>query len=125
MEYFRNEMLHLHEIKELSDDEIIDVMEFVILLLHILQMEIKMKKGYFSITSTKTEAGSCIIPILPEVRQDLLEEKAYQKEAGLNCQATIDGYTDFIFLNRYGNPYNPYTINWTIKKASLNTMRRK
>lgn len=76
-------------------------------------------KCYFSITSTKTEAGSRIIPILPEVKQALLAEKAYQKEAGLNCQATIDGYTDFIFLNRYGNPHNPQTINRTIKRITL------
>lgn len=48
-----------------------------------------------------------------------MAEKAYQKEAGLNCQATIDGYTDFIFLNRYGNPHNPQTINRTIKRITL------
>lgn len=29
LEYFRNEMLHLHEIKELSADELIDLMELV------------------------------------------------------------------------------------------------
>ena len=76
-------------------------------------------KWYFSITTTKTEAGSRIIPILPEVKQALMAEKEYQKEVGLSCQATIDGFTDFIFLNRYGNPHNPQTINRTIKRITL------
>ena len=76
-------------------------------------------KCYFSISTTKTEAGSRIIPLLPEVRQALLDEKAYQEEADLVCQATVDGYTNFIFLNRFGNPHNPQTINRTIKRITL------
>lgn len=76
-------------------------------------------KCYFSITTTKTEAGSRIIPILPKVKQALMAEKAYQKEVELSCQSTIDGFTDFIFLNRYGNPHNPQTINRTIKRITL------
>ena len=76
-------------------------------------------KCYFSVTTPKTEAGTRIIPMLPEVKQALLDEKAYQKEAELVCMANIDGYTDFIFLNRFGNPHNPQTINRTIKRISL------
>ena len=57
--------------------------------------------------------------MLAEVRQALLDEKSYQKEAGLTCKATIDGYTDFIFLNRFGSPHNPQTINRTIRRISL------
>lgn len=30
----------------------------------------------------------------------------------------IDGYTNFIFLNRYGMEHNPQTINHTIKRIS-------
>lgn len=76
-------------------------------------------KCYFSVTTTKTEAGSRIIPMLPEVKQALLDERAYQAETGLICKANIDGYTDFVFLNRYGNPHNPQTINRTIKRITL------
>lgn len=76
-------------------------------------------KCYFSVTTTKTEAGSRIIPMLPEVKQALLDERAYQAEAGLVCKADIDGYTDFVFLNRYGSPHNPQTINRTIKRITL------
>lgn len=74
---------------------------------------------YFSVTTPKTKAGTRIIPMLAEVRQALLDEKSYQREAGLTCQANIDGYTDFIFLNRFGNPHNPQTINRTIKRITL------
>ena len=76
-------------------------------------------KCYFSVTTPKTQAGTRIIPMLAEVRQALLDEKSYQKEAGLTCKATIDGYTDFIFLNRFGSPHNPQTINRTIRRISL------
>lgn len=73
----------------------------------------------FSVTTPKTEAGNRIIPLLPEVKEALWKERAYQSEVGISCNASIDGYTDFIFLNRYGNPHNPQTINRTIKRVSL------
>lgn len=77
-------------------------------------------KCYFSITTPKTEAGNRIIPILPEVKEALLNERKYQMKNGIRCKSTIDGYTDFIFLNRYGIPHNPQTINRAIKRISLN-----
>ena len=81
---------------------------------------IRMKgKCYFSVTSPKTTAGYRIIPMLPEVKQAILNEKKYQEEVGLTCQASIDGYTDFIFLNRNGFAHNPQTINRTIKRITL------
>ncbi len=76
-------------------------------------------KCYFSVTTPKTEAGCRIIPLLPEVKQALMDEREYQMENEIVCNATIDGYTDFIFLNRFGNPHNPQTINRTIKRVSL------
>ena len=75
-------------------------------------------KCYFSVTTPKTEAGNRIIPLLSEVKNALLEERRYQEEMELSCRAVIDGYTDFIFLNRYGNVHNPQTINRTIKRIS-------
>ncbi len=57
--------------------------------------------------------------MLPEVKQAILNEKKYQEEVGLTCQASIDGYTDFIFLNRNGFAHNPQTINRTIKRITL------
>ena len=74
-------------------------------------------KCYFSVTTPKTEAGNRFIPLLPEVKKALL--KKFQLECGILCNAVIDGYTNFVFLNRFGNPHNPQTINRTIKRISL------
>lgn len=77
------------------------------------------KKCYFAVTSPKTKAGCRMIPMLPEVKEALLQERENQKERNIICQSVIDGYTDFIFLNRFGNPHNPQTINRAIKRISL------
>lgn len=76
-------------------------------------------KCYFSVTTPKTEAGSRMIPLLSEVTKAFDDEKAYQEEAEIVCRANIDGYTNFIFLNRFGNIHNPQTINRTIKRITL------
>ncbi len=76
-------------------------------------------KCYFSVSTPKTEAGKRIIPLLPEVKQAFLEEKSFQEEVEVRCEVTIDGYTNFIFLNRFGNIHNPQTINRTIKRIVL------
>ena len=55
---------------------------------------------------------------MPEVRQALLDEREFQKEVGITCNFTVDGYTDFIFLNRLGKAHNPGTINRTIKRIT-------
>ena len=75
-------------------------------------------KCYFSISTPKTEAGVRIIPVMSSVKEALLEEKEYQKEVDLHCEAVIDGYTNFVFLNRYGNIHNPQTVNRAIKRIS-------
>lgn len=57
--------------------------------------------------------------MLSEVRQALINEREYQKEAEIVCTANIDGHTDFVFLNRYGNVHNPQTINRAIDRIVL------
>lgn len=74
------------------------------------------RKCITQISSPKTAAGRRVIPLLPEVRQALFDEKSYQKEVGLTCSCTIDGYTDFIFLNRDGKNLNQQTVNRAIKR---------
>lgn len=76
-------------------------------------------KCYFSVTTPKTEAGKRIIPLLSEVKQAFWDEKAHQDGVEITCEANIDGYTNFIFLNRFGNIHNPQTINRTIKRITL------
>lgn len=73
-------------------------------------------KCYFTVSTPKTSAGCRTIPMLPEVRQALYDEKRRQRELGITCKTVIDGYTDFIFFNRYGNPYQPAAINREIAR---------
>ena len=47
------------------------------------------------------------------VKAALLEEREKQESMGFN-QTVIDGYSGFIFVNRYGDVMNPSSINRAI-----------
>lgn len=70
----------------------------------------------FSINTPKTKAGQRTIPMLPKVKQAFLMEKEYQKECGLTCNVTIDGYTNFIFINRFGSAQHQGTLNKALRR---------
>lgn len=70
----------------------------------------------FSINTPKTKAGQRTIPMLPKVKQAFLMKKEYQKECGLTCNVTIDGYTNFIFINRFGSAQHQGTLNKALKR---------
>ena len=70
----------------------------------------------YEINSTKTPAGFRMIPIMTQVREALLMEKAYQEKAHIKCNSSIAGFTDFVFLNRFGYVMNHSTINKVIKR---------
>ena len=55
----------------------------------------------FNVHTPKTEAGKRTIPMLQSVKEALLEEKELQEMLETKCTVTIDGYTDFIFINRF------------------------
>lgn len=57
------------------------------------------------ISTPKTDAGIRKIPMVQEVRRALEEIKQYQYDNGIFCSAEIDGYSDFIFLNRFGRVF--------------------
>ena len=70
----------------------------------------------FSINTPKTKAGQRTIPMLPKVKQAFLMEKEYQKECGLTCNVNIDGYKDFIFINRFGSVQHQGTLNKALRR---------
>lgn len=70
----------------------------------------------FAVNTPKTDAGTRIIPMLPKVKEAFLMEKEYQEEVGLKCNVTIDGYTDFIFINRFGNTQHQATLNKALRR---------
>ncbi|MBP3458867.1 MAG: hypothetical protein J6K58_06630 [Lachnospiraceae bacterium] len=65
---------------------------------------------------TKIRAGTRTIPMLEEVREAFLMEKVYQEFNNLKCNVTIDGYTDFIFINRFGNVQHQGDLNKAIRR---------
>ena len=69
----------------------------------------------FHITTPKTEKGTRTIPMLSEVKQQIIERRKQQFAEG-KPQAVIDGVTNFVFTNRYGNPHTPMCINRAIKR---------
>lgn len=75
------------------------------------------KKGcYFNVNTPKTPAGKRKVPMLSFVKEAIIMEKERQELLDLHCIATIDGYTDFIFINRFGNPQHQGTLNKAIRR---------
>ena len=70
----------------------------------------------FAINTPKTAAGERIIPMLPKVKEAFLMEKKYQEECGLESRAVVDGYRDFIFINRFGNVQHQGTLNKALSR---------
>ncbi len=79
------------------------------------------KKARFHVTTTKTDAGNRSIPMLKVVKELLLAEYKFQEEYGF-CDEVVDGYSGFIFQNRFGGLLSPHDINRAIERicASYN-----
>ena len=74
-------------------------------------------KCEYHITTPKTKSGIRIIPMLSEVKKALVEERLQQMQTGFN-QTIVDGYSGFIFQNRYGDCLNAHCINRAIERIS-------
>lgn len=70
----------------------------------------------FAINTPKTKAGERIIPMLPKVKEAFLMERAYQQECGLKSKAVVDGYGEFVFINRFGNVQHQGTLNKALRR---------
>lgn len=70
----------------------------------------------FAVNTPKTEAGKRIVPMLPKVKEAFLLEREYQKDCGIKCNVAIDGYTDFIFVNRFGGVQHQGTLNKALRR---------
>lgn len=71
---------------------------------------------YFGVNTPKTRAGERTVPMIESVKQSLLQEKAYQRECGIKCNVRIDGFTNFIFVNRFGNAQHQGTLNKALRR---------
>lgn len=71
---------------------------------------------YFNVNSTKTPASRRQVPMLDFVKEAFLIEKEKQELLDLHCNVTIDGYSDFIFINRFGQTQHQGTLNKAIRR---------
>ena len=71
----------------------------------------------FYISTPKTKSGEREIPMFDAVRKALLEERARQMKEGFN-QTIIDGYSGFIFSNRFNGVLSPHNINRAINRIT-------
>lgn len=75
------------------------------------------KQGcYFNINTPKTAASIRQVPMLDFVKEAFIMEKEVQELLDIKCEAVIDGYTDFIFVNRFGNVQHQGTLNKAIRR---------
>ena len=72
-------------------------------------------KSEYHVTTTKTKNGVREIPMFEDVRKAFLKEFLSQTEKGF-CQDVIDGYSGFIWQNRYGHVERPHNCNRAITR---------
>lgn len=71
---------------------------------------------YFNIHTPKTKAGERQIPMLENVKEAFRMEKAYQEYNHIKCNVSVDGFTNFIFVNRFGNLQHQGTLNKALRR---------
>ena len=67
-------------------------------------------KCYNKVKYVKRTASERVVPMEPKVREALLAEKERQKTLPRR-NIVIDGYSDWVFLNRYGLVLSPKSVN--------------
>jgi integrase len=78
--------------------------------------EVEKNKCSFNVNTPKTENSNRQVPMLSFVKDAFLEERARQESLGISCKAIVDGYTDFIFVNRFGDVQHQGTLNKAIHR---------
>ena len=76
------------------------------------------KGSVFSLNPPKTKTSERKIPMNPKVRDALLREKNRQTANGIKCNVTIDGYSDFVFLDDNGSLFHYKKLNHRLARIS-------
>ncbi len=74
------------------------------------------RKSEHHITEPKTKNSVRTIPMMENVRDMLLAEQERQRTEHDYCTSVIDGYSGFIFLNRFKTVFQPGTVNRAIRR---------
>ena len=96
------------------DKGIIDVNHTLVYYSH--RDEVSKHGCYFNVNTPKTTASNRQVPMLDFVKEAFIKEKEEQELLGVKCTAVIDGYSDFIFVNRFGNTQHQGTLNKAIRR---------
>ena len=96
------------------DNGVIDINHTLVYYCH--RHEVELNGCYFNINTPKTKASNRKIPMIESVKEAFLMEKANQEKKGIKCSAVIDGYSDFIFVNRNGKTQHQGTLNKAIRR---------
>lgn len=96
------------------DKGMVDVNHTLVYYCH--RHEVEKNGCYFNVNTPKTETSTRQVPMMDFVKEAFLKEKEYQETVGVECKATVDGYTDFIFVNRFGNVQHQGTLNKAIRR---------
>ena len=70
----------------------------------------------YAINTPKTQNSYRTIPMLDSVYEAFLMERHFQNEAGLKSRSVVDGYNDFIFINRFGDVQNGAILNKALNR---------
>jgi len=73
-------------------------------------------KCHLVMNKTKTRAGERKVEMISMVKEAFELEKQYQESHGISCAANVEGYDDFVFLNRFGLTYAQTTLNAALKR---------
>lgn len=76
------------------------------------------EREMFHISTTKTESGERIIPMMDKVYEAFKAEREYQEITGF-CTQEVEGMKGFIFRNRFGRLYYQGSVNSAIKRIYL------
>lgn len=96
------------------DKGMVDVNHTLVYYCH--RHEVEKNGCYFNVNTPKTETSVRQVLMMDFVKEAFLKEKEYQEAMGVECKATVDGYTDFIFVNRFGNVQHQGTLNKAIRR---------
>lgn len=96
------------------DAGVIDVNHTLVYYCH--RDEVAKHGCYFNINTSKTTTSNRTIPMIDSVKEAFELERQYQEQMNIKCSVVIDGYSDFIFINRYGNAQHQGTLNKAIRR---------
>ncbi|MHB8129531.1 MAG: tyrosine-type recombinase/integrase [Mobilitalea sp.] len=95
--------------------ENIDLDRNLISVNHTLSYKDRGNKHEFYVSLPKTICGRRSIPIMEDVKEQLLEQQDYQILLNIPCDFSVDGLSGFVFTTHKGKPYTQEASNRVLK----------